>query len=749
MIRVLLLLSAFTPHPASDDDVQYKEDILADRRYRFCHEDDYPLVESERSFCSFVTPDDKSCPALAKACQRAPEEIDESGASPIETKIEPGSRAPSGRKSGEDERSSVRRLKKSQPGNEPSSDEKNKSSDKPTGQEAAPNPTSDKTSAPPPGETPKSDPEVSTPPPPPPKTNPETASIASGIARILFFGLLAFFIAYIVRMIIKNVLADSDAPPEDAPADEPAAAAQAQAKLVMRGPIETDVERLLARARAAAQKGAFAQAIDDLYAALLRRLDGDGIINIQPFRTNGDYLREVRRERSEIAQDVRAILSDVESVHFGARSPSAEIFSRIHDRVVPLVSKALGVVFFILALSTLTSCAHIAASDLDESDEDAITSAEPFRGDSSPSGIHAIVTLLEPVGVDMRQHRRPLEDLPDPGVSTLVLLPDFDIGDIGARRLHDWVKEGGHLVFAGGSDIPEWAGAVLEIEQTSKSPAKPASGKSYALGDISMLLPPGPLLRCEEAEMLLTRDSLCYAEQRTIEKGEVFVFADDRWFMNIALPMGDNASFLLSFFSAAHHRVHVLDGQTSMGANTPIDSITQSNLWPVLLQLFFLLGIAFLWRGWAFGTLRDAKIEKRRAFADHVRALGLAYARSGASRYVLGIYAGWAIERLRERLPREGRRGLSGLAEALAARTGKSTGEVMSALVDLTDAHRETAQMSQRSVAAPSRAARKDKNQMAADFNLFRIIDQWLALTSRERTKTSSRSADKKTKRSS
>jgi len=750
MIRVLLLLSAFTPHPASDEDVQSKQDILADRRYRFCHEDDYPLVESERSFCSLISPDDKSCPSLAKACQREPQEIEESSSSPIETKIEPGSRAPSGRKSGEDERSGVRRIKKSQEEKGASDGEKPKNPDKPTGQEATPNPTTDKTSTPTPDETPKSDPEVSTPPPPPPpKPDPEKASMATGIARILFFGLLAAFIAYIVRMIIKNVLADSDAPPDDAPADEPVAAAQAQAKPAMRGPIETDVERLLARARAAAQKGAFAQAIDDLYAALLRRLDGDGIINIQPFRTNGDYLREVRRERSEIAPDVRAILSDVESVHFGSRSPSAEIFSRIHDRVVPLVTKALGVVFFIVAISTVTSCAHIAASDLDESDEDGLTSNEAFRGDSSPSGIHAIVTLLEPVGVDMRQHRRPLEDLPDPGISTLVLLPDFDIDDIGARRLHDWVKEGGHLVFAGGSQIPEWAGAAAETEQTSKSPAKPAPGQTYYFGDISMPLPLGPLLRCESFEMLLTRDSLCYAAQRKIEKGEVFVFADDRWFMNIALPMGDNASFLLSFFTAAHHKVHVLDGQTSMGANTPIDSITQSHLWPVILQLFFLLGLAFLWRGRAFGTLRDPKVETRRAFSDHVRALGLAYARSGASRHVLGIYAGWAIERLRERLPREGRRGLSGLAEALAVRTGKSTGEVMSALVDLTDAHKETAPMSQRSVVAPTRASRKDKNQAAADFNLFRIIDQWLALTSRERTKTSARSVDKKTKRSS
>jgi hypothetical protein len=80
---------------------------------------------------------------------------------------------------------------------------------------------------------------------------------------------------------------------------------------------------------------------------------------------------------------------------------------------------------------------------------------------------------------------------------------------------------------------------------------------------------------------------------------------------------------------------------------------------------------------------------------------------------------------------------------------GKSTGEVMTVLVDVTDAQRETAPMSQRSVVAPGRAPRKDKNQVAADFALFRALDKWLALTSREQSKSSSRSTDKKTKRSS
>lgn len=745
MMRVLLLLSAFSASPAAEEDIQFKEEVLSESRYRFCHENDYPLIDSEREFCDLAKDDDTICPSLAKACKHEPKEVDALGGSPIEMKIEPGARAPAGRRSGGDERVGVRRVKNAGTGGDQADPSgKTKTPDKKNGNESDPSKPGDdpaKTSS---GEAPKPEP----PPPPPPKPDPQVSSAASGFARILFFVLLAGFVVFIVRMIVKNVLADSDAPPEDVPPDEPAPTAQTKVAPQTRGVIETDVERLLARARAAAQRGAFAQAIDDLYAALLRRLDGDGIITIQPFRTNGDYLRDVRRERSEIAPEVRSILSDVESVHFGARSPSAELFSRIHDRVVPLVSKALGFVFFLVAISATASCGHVAVNDIDDDEPIELPDKIVFRGDTSPSGIHGIASLLEPVGVDMRQHREPLDKLPDPGISTLVLLPDFDIDDIGERRLQDWVKRGGHLVFAGGNELPRWAGVDFDSEHEGTGSVNATTRYLREFGSIDMLLPPGPLVKCNDSTPILARASGSYACVRPEGDGHVFVFADDRWFMNIALPFGDNAAFLLSFFNATHHHVHVLDGQTSLGANTPLESITRSHLWPILLQLFLLLGFAFLWKGRAFGTLRDPAIERRRAFVDHVRALGLAYARSGASRHVLGIYAAWAIERLRERLPREGRRGLSGLAEALATRMGKSTGEVMSVLVDVSDAQKEAAPMSQRSVVAPTRAPRKDKHQVAVDFALFRALDQWLASTTRER-RNSPRSSDKKTKRSS
>jgi hypothetical protein len=53
--------------------------------------------------------------------------------------------------------------------------------------------------------------------------------------------------------------------------------------------VETDVQRLLERARAEAMAGDFRAAIGDAYAALLRRLEGAGVVRVEPDQTNGDY----------------------------------------------------------------------------------------------------------------------------------------------------------------------------------------------------------------------------------------------------------------------------------------------------------------------------------------------------------------------------------------------------------------------------------------------------------------------------
>src|SRR5690606_4971131 len=98
------------------------------------------------------------------------------------------------------------------------------------------------------------------------QTKIEVPTGLSALAKILFFLLIAAGLAALVRVVFRDRVsarepeAPDDSPREgEAPGDEPA-------RVVL-----TDVERLLAEARKAAEAGRYEQAIDLAYAAALRR----------------------------------------------------------------------------------------------------------------------------------------------------------------------------------------------------------------------------------------------------------------------------------------------------------------------------------------------------------------------------------------------------------------------------------------------------------------------------------------------
>src|SRR5690606_16946111 len=113
-------------------------------------------------------------------------------------------------------------------------------------------------------------------------------------AKLLMWALLIGGAIAIVVVIVKNLVRDrdDDTPEPDAEpdADESLVAARAEAMRV----VETDVRRLLARAEQAAARGDHEAAINDVYAALLRRLEGEQLISVERFKTNGDYLADLR-----------------------------------------------------------------------------------------------------------------------------------------------------------------------------------------------------------------------------------------------------------------------------------------------------------------------------------------------------------------------------------------------------------------------------------------------------------------------
>ncbi|WP_441288366.1 DUF4350 domain-containing protein [Sorangium sp. KYC3313] len=681
LVAALFALSAGAPlaRDARAEDVEENvygsvRDALEDDRYRFCHEADYPLTPDEHAWCPIIAGSSDVCPELPAACKLPPVELSRSAAPGR------GGRGASGK----------HRAGGAPVDRGPSEDDRRR---------------------------------------PWPEMRVDLSGM-SFFASVLFIGLLVVFFGGVIHALLKNLLRDRA--PADEAKEERAPARGPTPEDTAKREVETDVQRLLARARSHAARGDHARAIDDAYAALLRRLDGDGLIEIHPSRTNGDYVRSLR-ERPDLRGAMRSIVRDVEGVQFGVTPPSEPIFRAVMDRVVPLVSRALALALVAFGLSAALSCTPHGGGD-------------EGGGDRSPSGTQAVLEVLEEQGFKARRRGEALT-APDRALA-LVVLPGAAIDDATWKDLFAWVSdEGGTLFLAGLPRLPDEVELGLRVAQDAETSTALAADWSRGL---RASLPPGKRLvdaagdEPEELYMITRGESFSTAGVvRRLGQGKVIVVADDRLVSNVSLAAPDNAKLFLDLLRFAPYatEVELVDEWTGVGAETPFAAVRDANLWPVIAQLFLLLALLYLWKGSAFARLRDPPAAGRRAFADHARALGLAYRRARASRHAAGLYASWALDRLRERVHRSGRRGLIPLAEAIAARTGRPEAEVMRVLVEASGARDDAAPASSLRAPESARGARpspRSRDGAAADLELVRELQGFLDATGQ-------RTSDRKT----
>jgi hypothetical protein len=168
----------------------------------------------------------------------------------------------------------------------------------------------------------------------------------------------------------------------------------------------------------------------------------------------------------------------------------------------------------------------------------------------------------------------------------------------------------------------------------------------------------------------------------------VVVLADDSLLRNASLLVADNAALLEALLRDGGTDVELVGDLAGLVAKNPVESVERGRLGPALLQLAAFLALFFVCQGARFGRPVPEPKSERRAFVEHVRALGLHYARARAERVALAALGAYAIDRLRERFGLHVDRSLSGLAEAVAARTGRPVGKVMRMFLEARDAGR-------------------------------------------------------------
>ena len=156
--------------------------------------------------------------------------------------------------------------------------------------------------------------------------------------------------------------------------------------------------------------------------------------------------------------------------------------------------------------------------------------------------------------------------------------------------------------------------------------------------------------------------------------------------------MGDNAFFVTSLLRTPGEVLELVGPWTGGGSKSTFASLFKAGL-GVLLGQLALLALLFAWNGGVgFGTARDPVALRRRAFRDHVLALGANYRRARATRFALATYGSWLIERLRDRLSPQQPIGLIDLAGRIASRIDQSESELVLLLSEARDAQDELGQ---------------------------------------------------------
>ncbi len=637
-------------------------EILGDPRYGFCHDDDYLLDRWEHRWCPLVGEHNEACPGLPGDCKRKARRTDRSSPPPGCSAGGSGEPDGAGRRSGGSSDGAGDAAGTGPPSGGSPGDSAGRDGSSRSGSSG----DTDGRPRPQPGD---GDGQRASPPPRDPPA-PRTITLPSGVsgfAQLTFFLLLAVGLGLLVWVIVRARLAGRDEDDLEAPPGDEASAEPAPGALRI---VETDVERLLSKARQAAGRGDYEQAIADAYAAMLRRLEGDGLIDVHASRTNADYLRALRK-RPELAAPVRAIVQDVERVQFGATAASPSLFESLLARVLPLTARSVLLLVFALA-ATLVCPAAAWAGDLGGSS-------------TAPSGSRGVVELLRQRDIEVSYRIEELSNFAE-DLGVLVILPGGGPKDGNWDSVLQWVKKGGTLVLAGELPSDERVGIRYRSDPSGSRRLTGAWRFENALEQLDLQVPPGGAIVVDpeglEALPMLVRvggsESL-YGVHGRLGRGQIMALADEHLFTNIALALGDNGEAVVRILTG-HGPVQICTSWTGAAASSPFESVHRAKLTPLIAQLLLLLALFFLWKGIAFGQLRDPAEKTRRRFADHVRAVGLQYARARASAHALGAYARWALERLRERVPRGRQSDLDELADKLSVRSGWRAEEIAALL---------------------------------------------------------------------
>jgi hypothetical protein len=479
-------------------------------------------------------------------------------------------------------------------------------------------------------------------------------SLAQATVWLLVAALFLAVLVPIVRALSKLRREDRKEP-EAAPA--PVAT---EASAVVLSP-SLDEEVLLQRAAELARAGDNAAALQLYLFASLRALDKRGALRVAAHRTNGEYVRACSDAGAKAA--LYRIVREVDRVQFGGEPAGAEAVARAAERAFAIV-RSLPVA--LLAMAVALGCGGASRGS-------------PRPGDD-PAGQELFEQVLRRQGVRVEALGQSLASMPLPSEhhapAVVVDVSRTPLDDDTSAHLVEWVAAGGVLVLAGSpADWPRdfhaaRAAATGDRRVTARVLLARNVGDDDG-DDDGASEPDGPVYaqatehaELASAEALTLRDAVdraatfpdgsIYAAVLAHGQGYVLGIATDELLTNAALAREKNAAAMIAIFSNADRLSFSIAQQDDGVAppSTPLAALLRAGLGLALVHALVASLLLFLAVGIRLARPRPAAPPARRAFAEHVEAVGALYARTHSAPHALATYATFADERLRARMPR-------------------------------------------------------------------------------------------------
>lgn len=524
-----------------------------------------------------------------------------------------------------------------------------------------------------------------TPPPKPSAFLLQLARLLAAVAPYFAWTLVAVLLILVVYLVVRAVRAAR----EDVAPVQPGGPGEVTVLTEAPTP-EADVspaEALLARAGEAYARGDYRAALFTYLAASLRALDDRGAIRVERHRTNGEYLRGCREATAR--PPLRDLMREVDGVQFGggeATADAARVAQSRAERIVRASADAARLAAG--ALMALGVVLSLGACDL-----------QGGGAHANPAGRDLLTDLLAKQGAQISSLPGSLANLPMKGATGPVVILDADqvpLEEETREHLLAWVKQGGTLVLAGDpaqwpADL--WAKSILgcgpgttgvRVETRDAAPTaaeddddeEPAP-RGRPVPSLAPHLHHAKLARRaamtwpseERAPRVLARydDGELYGALRAFGEGRVLGLASSDLLTNIGLAVPGNAAAVIAML-ATLDRSEFAVARAEQGIappTNPFAGLLHIGLGPALVHVALFIPLLFFAFGVRQAAPRDEPPPRRRAFAEHVQAVGALYSRRRAATHALAVYARHVDDRLRARASRGG-----DPAHFLAARSG-------------------------------------------------------------------------------